>query len=56
MIKNTTIIDKIKEKTKNDAGMKDFLLDIVDHENENSQYTKEYEKLIEQAVKERKND
>lgn len=53
MIKNTAIIEKIKDKTKNDAGMQEFLLDIVNHENENSQYTKEYEKLIKKAIKER---
>lgn len=41
MIKNTAIIDKIKEKTKNDENMREFLLDIINHENESSQYTKE---------------
>lgn len=56
MIKNTTIIEKIKEKTKNDAEMQKFLLDIVNRENENSQYTKEYERLIRKAVKGRGND
>lgn len=53
MIKNTAIIEKIKDKTKNDVGMQKFLLDIVNRENENSQYTKEYEKLIKRAIKER---
>lgn len=53
MIKNTAIIEKIKEKTKNDEGMRNFLLDIINHENESSQYTKEYEKLIKKAIKER---
>ena len=53
MIKNTAIIEKIKDKTKNNAAMQEFLLDIVNHENENSQYTKEYAKLIKKAIKER---
>lgn len=52
MIKNSTIIEKIKDKTKNDVSMQKFLLDILNHENENSQYTKEYEKLIDKALKE----
>ena len=56
MIKNSTIIEKIKDKTKNDASMQTFLLDILNHENENSQYTKEYEKLIDKALREGSND
>lgn len=52
MIKNTAIIEKIKDKTKNDESLREFLLDIVNHENENSQYTKEYERLIKKAIKE----
>lgn len=52
MIKNSIIIEKIKDKTKNDESMQNFLLDILNHENENSQYTKEYEKLIDKALKE----
>lgn len=52
MIKNSIIIEKIKDKTKNDKSMQNFLLDILNHENENSQYTKEYEKLIDKALKE----
>ena len=56
MIKNSIIIEKIKDKTKNDESMQNFLLDILNHENENSQYTKEYEKLIDKALKERFTD
>lgn len=56
MIKNSTIIEKIKEKTKSDINMQNFLMDILNHENENSQYTKEYEKLIDKALKEGGND
>lgn len=56
MIKNTTIIEKIKEKTKNDEGMQSFLLNIVNYENENTQYTKEYERLIDIALKKGGND
>lgn len=56
MIKNSIIIEKIKDKTKNDKSMQNFLLDILNHENENSQYTKEYEKLIEKALQEGGND
>ena len=33
-----------------------FLKNIVNHENENSQYQRVYKKLIEQAVKEQKGD
>lgn len=50
MIKNQTIIQKIQEKTQNDSAMQEFLLDIINHENESSQYTKEYNKLIDKAV------
>ena len=56
MIKNTTIIEKIKDKTQHDMGMQAFLLDIVNHENENTQYTKEYEKLIEEAIRKEGNN
>lgn len=56
MIKNSVIIKKIKNKTKHDKSMQNFLLDILNHENENSQYTKEYEKLIHKALKEGDND
>lgn len=51
MIKNQTIIKKIKDKTKNNLAMQSFLLDIVNHENESSQYRKEYTKLIDKALK-----
>lgn len=50
MIKNQTIIQKIQEKTQNDSAMQEFLLDIINHENESSQYTKEYNKLIDKAI------
>lgn len=50
MIKNQTIIDKIKEQTSDDKVMQEFLLDIINHENENSQYTRKYKALIEKAV------
>lgn len=55
MIKNQTIKDKLDEKTKNDKAMHDFLLDIVNHENESSQYSKKYSELIDKAIKERGN-
>ncbi len=54
MIKNQTIIQKIQDKTKNDLAMQDFLLNIVNHENESSQFTKEYNKLIDKAVAKRR--
>ena len=54
MIKNQTIIDKIEAKTTDDKIMHDFLFDIINHENENSQYSKEYTKLIEKAIEERR--
>lgn len=50
MIKNQTIIEKIKEQTSDDKVMQEFLLDIINHENENSQYTRKYKALIEKAV------
>ncbi len=50
MIKNQTIIEKIKEETKNDMVMQEFLLDITNHENENSQYKNKYNTLIRKAV------
>lgn len=54
MIKNQTIIQKIQDKTKNDLAMQDFLLNIVNHQNESSQFTKEYNKLIDKAVAKRR--
>ncbi|WP_174919139.1 hypothetical protein [Peptacetobacter hominis] len=53
MIKNKSIINKIKEKTKDDADMSMFLINILNHENDNSQYKKEYEKLIDKYIKNR---
>jgi hypothetical protein len=50
MIKNQTIIEKLKERTADDKIMQEFLLDIINHENENSQYTRKYKSLIEKAV------
>lgn len=50
MIKNSIIIEKIIDKTKNNQAMQEFLLNIINHENESSQYTKEYTKLIEDAI------
>ena len=49
MIKNQTIIEKIKEQTSDDKVMQEFLLNIINHENENSQYTRKYKALIEKA-------
>lgn len=51
MIKNQTIKEKIKTKTKNDNVMQEFLLDIIEHENESSQYSKKYKSLIDKALK-----
>ena len=56
MIKNQTIKEKLDEKTKNDKAMRDFLFDIVNHENESSQYTKKYKELIDLALNERGNE
>lgn len=50
MIKNQTIINKIKEQTADDKVMQGFLLDIINHENENCQYTRKYKALIEKAI------
>ena len=33
MIKNQTIIEKIKEQTSDDKVMQEFLLNIINHEN-----------------------
>lgn len=55
MIKNQTIKNKLDEKTKNDRAMHDFLFDIVNHENERSQYSKKYSQLIDKAIKARGN-
>ena len=41
-------------KTTDDKVMHDFLFDIINHENENSQYSKEYTKLIDKAIEERR--
>lgn len=56
MIKNQTIIDKLNDRTKEDDIMRDFLLDIINHENENSQYTRKYKSLIEKAVEGKKDE
>lgn len=53
MISNPIIGEKIEEKTKNDEIMRRFLFDIINHENENMQFSKQYKKLIEKAVKEK---
>lgn len=53
MIKNSEIIKKLKEKTKDDKIMYDFLFDIINHEMENYQYSKKYEKLIDEAIEKR---
>ena len=53
---NKTIKEKLDEKTKNDKAMRDFLFDIVNHENESSQYTKKYKELIDLALNERGNE
>lgn len=50
MIKNKTIINKIKEKTGADEVMQKFLLDVTNHETESSQYNKKYKELIDRAV------
>ena len=47
------IIERIKEKTKDDKIMYDFLFDIINHEMENYQYSKKYEKLIDEAIEKR---
>ncbi|QRN84662.1 hypothetical protein JR334_06610 [Clostridia bacterium] len=56
MIKNLTIKALLEEKTKNDKAMRDFLFDIVNHENESCQYSKKYKELIDLALNERGNE
>ena len=55
MITNSTIVEKIIEKTKNEPILQKFILDIVNHENETSQYNAEYTKLIEKAITDMEN-
>ncbi len=50
MISNPVIKDKIKEETGDNKAMYDFLLDIVDKENEYYNYKKEYPRIIEQLL------
>ncbi len=56
MLSNKHILNKIDEYTQDNLLMRKFLKNIVNHENENSQYQRVYKKLIEQAVKEQKGD
>ena len=51
MISNKGIIEKINSKTEGNDIMNKFLMDILEHENENSHYSKKYKQLIEKAVK-----
>ena len=51
MISNKAIIEKINSKTEGHDIMNKFLMDILEHENENAHYSKKYKQLIEKAVK-----
>lgn len=51
---NQTIIKKLKEKCGNDKVMYDFLLALLEKEDEGGQHTKTYKQEIEKAVKEAK--
>ncbi len=49
-IKNKTIEEKLKEKTKDDPAMQEFLLGIVGNEYKTTQYNKYYKEAIEKAI------
>lgn len=51
MISNPVIPEKIDELTQDNPVMREFLLNIISHENEKVQYIKQYDGLIEKAVK-----
>lgn len=52
MIKNQTIIDKVNEKTEDDLIMRKFIKEILNFEEENSQFKNGYEKIIAKTLKE----
>ena len=52
MALNKTILKKISEKTMDDKQQQDFIVKILDEENKGlGQYTKTYESLIKEAIK-----
>lgn len=52
MALNKTILQKINEKTKDDEQQRNFIVEILNKENEGlGQYTKTYENLIKEAIK-----
>lgn len=52
MALNKTILQKINEKTKDDEQQRNFIVEILNKENEGlGQYTKIYESLIKEAIK-----
>ena len=50
-IKNTTIVEKLKEATKNDPVMQEFLLAVVGNEYRTTQFNKIYKAEIDKAIK-----
>lgn len=52
MIKNNTIVEKVKEETKDDLVMQQFIMEILNHETESSQFKNKYSSLIKDAVEE----
>lgn len=52
MALNKTILKKIGERTKDDKEQREFIIKILDEENKGlGQFTKFYEKLIKEAIK-----
>lgn len=51
MALNRTILKKINEKTIEDKGQKDFIVEILEKENKGlGNYTKVYKELVEKSI------
>lgn len=51
MIQNTTILEKLKDKTGDDQILRDFILCLLENETEGKNYRKVYNSAISDALK-----
>lgn len=53
---NKIIMDKINGKCKNDEILKNFIMEVLNNEEEGRQYNKAYKKFVREAFKEIENN
>ncbi len=53
MILNTSITEKIEDKTKNDPVLKKYIENLIEVEKQGKNYKKQYEIELNKAIKER---